>query len=317
MPLGGYCETCGRWVWVNAYGECENGHPAAVVRDVQQLQPAERPTSPCRASCTADRRSRCGAATGGGATASGSSGPSCRPQLGRVLLHRRARPARPSGSSRGCIYLLAVVIGIGLVGAGYLRDRARRGRARPGRLGAAGLPRAAAVPRPDVRRRPGRQPAGAAAAPAEGGAGGPAGRRRRRRRPGHRRGRHERVDEIMAAAQGITRPEVRDRVARLCVTAEKILDELRKEPRQLDLARAFLTYYLEAAHRIVRGYVGLADPRRPLGRRPARRWSGRRPRSTPSRRPSTSSSPGCCSTRSSTSTARSPCSRRPCRWTDS
>ena len=56
----------------------------------------------------------------------------------------------------------------------------------------------------------------------------------------------QRVDEIMAAAERISRPEVRDRVARLCVTAEKILAELRKEPRQLDLARAFLTYYLEA-----------------------------------------------------------------------
>ena len=92
MPLGGYCETCGRWVWVNAYGECENGHPAAVVRDVQQLSPQSRPTSPCRARSTGVRRSRCGAATGGGATASGSSGRSCRPQLGRVLLHRGARP---------------------------------------------------------------------------------------------------------------------------------------------------------------------------------------------------------------------------------
>ena len=42
MPLGGYCETCGRWVWVNGYGECQFGHPASVVRDVQQLRPAEQ-----------------------------------------------------------------------------------------------------------------------------------------------------------------------------------------------------------------------------------------------------------------------------------
>ena len=47
-------------------------------------------------------------------------------------------------------------------------------------------------------------------------------------------------------------------MARLCASAEKILAELRREPRQIDLARAFLTYYLEAAYRIVRGYAGLA-----------------------------------------------------------
>jgi len=68
---------------------------------------------------------------------------------------------------------------------------------------------------------------------------------------------HERVDGILEAAERITHPEVRDRIARLCASAEKILDELRKKPRQIDLARAFLTYYLEAAFRIVTGYAGL------------------------------------------------------------
>jgi 5-bromo-4-chloroindolyl phosphate hydrolysis protein len=39
MPLGGYCNVCGRWVWLTPYGECQNGHPATAVRDVQQLRP--------------------------------------------------------------------------------------------------------------------------------------------------------------------------------------------------------------------------------------------------------------------------------------
>ena len=39
MPLGGYCSVCERWVWLTPYGECQNGHPASAVRDVQQLKP--------------------------------------------------------------------------------------------------------------------------------------------------------------------------------------------------------------------------------------------------------------------------------------
>ena len=39
MPLGGYCEVCARWVWVNGRGECQFGHPASAVHDVQQLKP--------------------------------------------------------------------------------------------------------------------------------------------------------------------------------------------------------------------------------------------------------------------------------------
>ena len=42
MPLGGFCDVCGRWAWVNAYGECQFGHPASAVRDIQQLHAAGR-----------------------------------------------------------------------------------------------------------------------------------------------------------------------------------------------------------------------------------------------------------------------------------
>jgi hypothetical protein len=70
---------------------------------------------------------------------------------------------------------------------------------------------------------------------------------------------HSQVDDIVAAAAAIQKPEVRARVARLCGTAEQILDELGREPRQIQLARAFLAYYLQAAQRIVSGYAELAS----------------------------------------------------------
>ncbi len=43
MPLGGFCEVCDRWVWLTPYGACENGHPATRVRDVQQLKASTSP----------------------------------------------------------------------------------------------------------------------------------------------------------------------------------------------------------------------------------------------------------------------------------
>ena len=43
MPLGGYCTACQRWVWLTPYGECQNGHPALAVKDVQQLKPQSEP----------------------------------------------------------------------------------------------------------------------------------------------------------------------------------------------------------------------------------------------------------------------------------
>jgi hypothetical protein len=66
------------------------------------------------------------------------------------------------------------------------------------------------------------------------------------------------VDEIATVAEDIEKPDVRRKVGLLCRTAEKILVELRTEPTQVSLARPFLSYYLEAAHRIVRGYAELS-----------------------------------------------------------
>ncbi len=254
MPLGGFCETCGRWVWVNAYGDCENGHPAAVVRDVQQLRPQETaqaaPGEAYRARI-AGRRQRWWWRYSGWIVWTFIPGLSW---LGYFYIGTRGRKAEWIVS--GLIYLLVAVAGIGLIGAGYpwialavvalaqglsvlqaflVRPQFRAlmfGDAPPGSLPAPPplLPSAerAALPRGTDQ--------GAAQVIATAG---------------------RRVDGILEAAESIPHPEVRDRVARLCTTAEKILDELRREPRQVDLARAFLTYYLEAASRIVRGYAGL------------------------------------------------------------
>jgi hypothetical protein len=65
------------------------------------------------------------------------------------------------------------------------------------------------------------------------------------------------VDAILKQASGIGKQEVRDEVVVLCRTADQILAELATHPRKLDAARGFLTYYLDAAQRIVEGYVHL------------------------------------------------------------
>lgn len=256
MPLGGFCETCGRWVWVNGYGECENGHPASVVRDVQQLRPQEAAAAPADA-------------------------------LRRQALEQRkrhwwwryslwilwtfalgfnwvgffyigVRGRRAEWIVSGLIYLLMVVGAIGLVAAGYpwialavavllqgvsvLQALLVRPQFRALMFGDAPLGSLPAPPPllPHAERAGLPKGTDASAAHVISAA-------------------HERVDGILEAADRITRPEIRDGVARLCASAEKILTELRREPRQIDLARAFLTYYLEAAYRIVRGYAGLIE----------------------------------------------------------
>ena len=65
------------------------------------------------------------------------------------------------------------------------------------------------------------------------------------------------MDAILRTASSIGKPAVRDEVVSLCGTADRIIAELAAQPRKLDAARGFLTYYLDAAQRIVEGYVNL------------------------------------------------------------
>ena len=67
------------------------------------------------------------------------------------------------------------------------------------------------------------------------------------------------VDAILESAGAIGKAEVRDEVVALCRTADQIIAELAAQPRKLDAARGFLTYYLDAAQRIVEGYVHLTS----------------------------------------------------------
>lgn len=65
------------------------------------------------------------------------------------------------------------------------------------------------------------------------------------------------IEDIGAAASTVEDAAVRDKVAALCTTAVRILAALRDEPKRVGQARTFLVYYLEAAHKIVLGYVDL------------------------------------------------------------
>jgi hypothetical protein len=64
-------------------------------------------------------------------------------------------------------------------------------------------------------------------------------------------------------ANRIEKPEVRQMVGRLSVTADEILQELGKNPERIELARGFLTYYLDAALRIAGGYQELSKRSNP------------------------------------------------------
>ena len=95
------------------------------------------------------------------------------------------------------------------------------------------------------------------------------------------------VDAVRETAGAIGKRAVQDKVVRLCRTADQILDELVTKPRKVDAARSFLTYYLDAAQRIVDGYAQLARAADELARHRRAPWPAPRPRSTACRPPST------------------------------
>jgi 5-bromo-4-chloroindolyl phosphate hydrolysis protein len=75
------------------------------------------------------------------------------------------------------------------------------------------------------------------------------------------------VDALLKQAALIRKTGVRGQVVALCRTADQIIAELAAHPRKLDAARGFLTYYLDAATRIVEGYVyltGRSSPSREI-----------------------------------------------------
>jgi hypothetical protein len=258
MPLGGFCETCGRWVWVNAYGECQFGHPASVVRDVQQLKPAPStevvPGDEFRRQAETRRRRHWWWRHSGWILWTFTLG--FLSWVGYFYIGVKARKVEWILS--GFAYLIPPILTIAAIGSGYLQIAFA-----VQLLAGAVSVLQAFLARPQYRALMfGDAPSGTLPTPPP-----------LRQLGGERRAlpkgvdasvaelisaAHDEVDGIMVAAESIVKPDVRDRVARLCATAQRILDELRKEPRQIEMARAFLTYYLETAHRIVRGYADLS-----------------------------------------------------------
>ena len=258
MPLGGYCTVCQRWVWLTPYGECQNGHPALAVKDIQQLKPQAEPDV-LVGEVMDDGRPRarfrwwwrhsfwiCWTFTLGFMN-----------WLGFVYIGIRARhtPWILSGFAY-LLPLILTILAIGtpliqaaivlqlLVAAGsvvhalYIRPYYRAimfGDASPRSLPAAPQPPAlAAGARPTLPKNIDERTAEAL-------------------QPARRQ-----VDAILRTAGTIGKPAVRDEVVGLCSTADQIIAELASQPRKLDAARGFLTYYLDAAQRIVEGYVNLA-----------------------------------------------------------
>jgi hypothetical protein len=256
MPLGGYCGACGRWVWLTPYGECQNGHPASGVRDVQQLKPQAQPAvvdvqAPLAARARFRWWWRHSLWIGWTFTAG---------FLNWVaFLYIGLRARHLPWSVLGFAYLTPLALTILAIGtplfkamitvqlfvsvvsvanALYLRPYYRAimfGDVPPRVLPAPPQPPplVAASDRPPL-------PKGIDEAAA-----------------GVLKPARAQVDAILENAGSIGDARVRNDVVVLCRTADQILAELAARPRRLDVARVFLTYYLDAAHRIVNGYVHL------------------------------------------------------------
>ena len=260
MPLGGYCTACQRWVWLTPYGECQNGHPALAVKDVQQLKPQSEPDVLVgEVVDEGPRRARfrwwwrhslwiCWTFTLGFMN-----------WVGFVYVGVRARhtPWTLSGFAYLVPLLLTItavatalpvwpflllqllVSALSVVHALSIRPYYRAimfGDASPRALPAAPQPpELAAAARPQLPKNIDERAAEVL-------------------KPARRQ-----VDVILRTAGSMGKPAVRDEVVGLCATADQIIAELAAQPRKLDAARGFLTYYLDAAQRIVEGYVNLGQ----------------------------------------------------------
>jgi hypothetical protein len=259
MPLGGYCSVCARWVWLTPYGECQNGHPSSAVRDVQQLKPQAQPVIVVDAQPPQAARARFRWFWRHSFWIGWTFTLGFLNWVSFVYIGVRARHL--PWSLLGFVYALPLILTILAIGtplfqvmvavqvfvsmvsvanALYLRPYYRAimfGDVSPRALPAPPQPPSllAATSRPPL-------PKGIDEAAAD------------VLQPARRQ-----VDGILETAGNISRVDVRDDVVALCRTADQILAELAAQPRKLDAARGFLTYYLDAAQRIVEGYVNLGQ----------------------------------------------------------
>ncbi len=260
MPLGGYCSVCERWVWLTPYGECQNGHPASAVRDVQQLKPQASAVAVVEAPVPAARpktKYRWWWRHSGWILWTFTLG--FMNWFAFVWIGVRARHL--PWTMLGLVYALPLVLTILAIGtplfqvmvgvqmlvavlsvahALYLRPAYRAimfGDAPPRSLPKPPQPPSLleSMPRAQLPKSIDDDTAEVL-------------------RPARAQ-----VDTILKDAGAIGKAEVRDQVVALCRTADQILAELAAQPRKLDAARGFLTYYLDAAQRIVEGYVHLNE----------------------------------------------------------
>jgi hypothetical protein len=260
MPLGGYCQICRNWVWLNAYGECQAGHPASAIRDVQQLQPRGGDEQTLLAvdaarSFALRSRGRPAAAWRHSLWLPLTFAAGLLSWLAFVYIGLRAR--RIEWLVAGIIYAVPPILVAAFRGTSLfwpfvaveltawvvsmLHAVLVRGQYRAIML--AGGPASALPAAPDGRLEPQTLalPSGLDADSAA-----------------TLRAAQDSIHAVQAAGRGIIAPAVRDKVDGLARTAQRILTELRDDPRRLPLARGFLTYYLLAAERIVAGYVELS-----------------------------------------------------------
>ncbi len=259
MPLGGYCTVCQRWVWLTPYGECQNGHPALAVKDVQQLKPqAESDVLVGEIVEDGPRRARFRWWWRHSLWIGWTFTLGFMNWLAFIYVGVRAR--HTPWTLLGFAYMVPLVLTIlaigtpllqaaiviqllvsaaSVVNALYLRPYYRAimfGDASPRSLPAPPQPPAlAAGARPQLPKNIDERAADVL-------------------QPARRQ-----VDTILRTAGSIGKPAVRDEVVGLCATADQIIAELAAQPRKLDAARGFLTYYLDAAQRIVEGYVNLGQ----------------------------------------------------------
>lgn len=261
MPLGGYCEKCGKWVWVSAYGECQNGHPAADVRDIQLLTEQDGRRSVLRADRSAvvvPRRAKYRWWWRHSLWIVWTFTLGLLNWVAFFYIGIRARSV--AWILSGLFYLLPLVLTIASIGTWWWRV------AIPAQIVISGIsvlhalaarPKYRAIMFGDLPHEslpgPPRPPplmAGNGRLSLPEGIDVESGETLAQA--------HRRIRSILDAAGSIHKPDVRGQIARLCATAEEILGELAREPRQIPLARSFLAYYLEAAERIVAGYADLS-----------------------------------------------------------
>jgi hypothetical protein len=256
MPKGGYCEVCGRWVWVRPDGYCENGHPPARVREVQQLVPTTRRGAPIATPfrpVVVPYRLRFWWRYSGWLLLTLTWG--FLNWLAFIYIGLRAR--QRLWVILGFVYLVPLALFIASIGTGWVwyafafqvftavvslvHAVILRPQYRALMFGDAPLD---SVPRPPLIAAPAARSA--------------LGRGLEQNVAQALKEAEDKLARLGDTANRIDKPEVRQAVGRLTETGNEILQELGRHPERIELARGFLTYYLDTALRIAEGYQELS-----------------------------------------------------------